>query len=80
MQLTILYSHKTRIGIFHIARSDDGRFHPVFKDESLGSYATPEMAAEDLAGGSTFSIAEVPDTSTLGIPNELPEWNSVRKP
>ena len=78
MRFTILYSHKTRVGEFHIARTDDGRFHPLFKDQSLGSYATPEMAADNPAGGHTFSAADVDDTSMLGIPHDLSEWDSSR--
>jgi hypothetical protein len=34
-----------------VAVSTNGRFHPVYDDESLGGYATPQQAAEDLAGG-----------------------------
>lgn len=78
MRLAILYSHRTSLGTFHIAQSDDGRFHPLFNGESLGSYATPEMAVDDLAGGHTFSATGVDDTSTLGIPYDLSEWNNVR--
>lgn len=80
MRFTIIYSCKTPAGAFHIARSDDGRFHPLFNDESLGSYATPQMAAEDLAGGHTFSATGVLDTSALGIPHDLAEWVSIRNP
>jgi hypothetical protein len=39
-----LYVVKTRIGPFHIAEFE-GRFHPLFRDESLGSYERPEQAA-----------------------------------
>jgi hypothetical protein len=45
-----LYQWSTRIGLFYIAEHN-GRFHPVYDDESLGGYATPQQAAEDLAGG-----------------------------
>lgn len=63
-----LYYWPTRIGSFYIAQSPDGRFHPVYDDESLGSYATDQQAAEDLAGGHTFSISSGIDTAGLGIP------------
>jgi hypothetical protein len=71
-----LYCWPTRIGAFYIAEHA-GRFHPVFEDESLGSYARPEQAAEDLAGGHTFSISSGVDTATLGIPADLLDWRRV---
>jgi len=71
-----LYSWKTRIGTFYIAEQG-GRFHPVYCDEPLGSYATAQQAAEDLAGGHTFSITSGIDTATLRIPHDLGDWNPV---
>jgi len=72
-----LFVWNTRIGPFYIA--EYGRFHPVFEDESLGSYATPQQAAEDLAGGHTFSISSGIDTATLGIPDEVTEWERISR-
>ena len=74
--MKLLYSWQTRIGTFYIAEQA-GRFHPVFNDDLLGSYARPEQAAEDLAGGHTFSISSGVDTATLGIPADLLEWQRV---
>lgn len=73
-----LFVWNTRIGPFYIAEYQ-GRFHPVFEDESLGSYATPQQAAEDLAGGHTFSISSGIDTATLGIPDEVTEWERISR-
>jgi hypothetical protein len=39
-----LFVWNTRIGPFYIAEMD-GRFHPVYDGESLGSYERPEQAA-----------------------------------
>lgn len=72
-----LFVWNTRVGPFYIA-AIGGRFHPVYDDESLGSYARPEQAAEDLAGGHTFSNRAGVDTADLGIPAELSEWQRVR--
>jgi len=69
-----LYWWNTRIGTFYIAEQD-GRFYPVYDGEPLGSYATAQQAAEDLAGGHTFSISRGIDTATLGIPGEVGDWN-----
>jgi hypothetical protein len=68
-----LFVCDTRIGPFYIAEAA-GRFHPVYQDESLGSYARPEQAAEDVAGGHTVSISSGIDTAMLGIPEDLKEW------
>jgi len=69
-----IYKYKTALGIFYIAVIS-GRFHPVFDDESLGSYVTPQQAVDDLAGGHTFSPGF--DTEGLGIPAELSEWEQM---
>jgi hypothetical protein len=66
----------THIGPFYIAE-ERGRYHPVYDDEPLGSYARPEQAAADLAGGHTFSIRGGVDSASLGIPADLSEWESV---
>lgn len=68
-----LYSCETKVGPVFIA-VHGGRFHPIIKDESLGSYATPQQAAEDLAGGHTFTPKGGIDTASLEIPGDLSEW------
>ena len=73
-----LYVWRTRVGPFYIAHSSDGRFHPVFGDESLGSYHSPASAADDLAGGHTFSVSGGYDTARLGIPSDIGEWEAYR--
>jgi len=75
--MRLLYVFHTSIGPFYIGKSQDGRFHPIFDDESLGSYAHDWQAAEDLAGGHTFSISSGIDTETLGIPEDLGEWEKL---
>ena len=79
MLLRIRFRFDTSVGTFYIAESSDGRFHPVFDEESLGSYANAWKAAEDLAGGHTFSASGVDDTSVLGIPDDLSEWEIVNR-
>lgn len=70
-----IYSFRTQRGTARIIYdSGKHRFHAVFGDESLGSYHAPEQAAEDLAGGHTLSHSSGIDLSTLGIPEELGEW------
>lgn len=74
--MKLLYVFQTRLGPFYIGEKD-GRFHPVFEDNNLGSYARPEQAAEDLAGGHTFSISSGVDTASLGIPGDIGKWKRV---
>jgi hypothetical protein len=73
-----VYYWKTRIGVFYIAQSADGRFHPVFDGEDLGSYATIQLALGDLTGGHVSPFPRGVDTSTLGISDELSEWVRCR--
>ncbi|HWN93805.1 MAG TPA: hypothetical protein VNT99_02120 [Methylomirabilota bacterium] len=68
-----LYVHKTAVGAFYIAEQD-GRFHPLYRNESLGSYATSQQAVDDLIGGRTMNVIDGLDTASLGIPNLLGEW------
>jgi len=77
-----LLSYVTRVGTFYIARSSDGRFHPVFNDESLGSYVSISQAVDDLVPDATFSVphpvtSELLDTSELGLPEDPGEWECV---
>tara|TARA_R100000750_G_C2343891_1_gene95416 strand:- start:1575 stop:1802 length:228 start_codon:yes stop_codon:yes gene_type:complete len=67
----------TRVGEFYIGQSSDGRFHPIFQNESLGSYSQIWQATEDLAGGHTFSVSDIDDTSVLGIPEDPSEWETL---
>ena len=68
-----MYYHQTRVGTFSIVERS-GRWHVIFKGESLGSYVSPRQAADDLAGGHTFSPGIGIDTSKLDIPGDLEEW------
>lgn len=73
-----LYYWKTRVGTFYIAQSADGRFHPVFDGEDLGSYTSIQQALDDLTGGHTFSLSGGHDTSELGISDEISEWQRCK--
>jgi hypothetical protein len=68
----------TRHGTFYIKPTRD-RFVVLYEDENLGSYHSPEAALDDLVGGHTFLPSNGLDTSTVGLPSELPEWDFVRR-
>jgi len=68
-----LFVHKTTVGAFYIAEQD-GRFHPLFRDENLGSYATSQLAVDNLTAGHVLTSFGGLDTATLAIPNRVQEW------
>ncbi|HLW34846.1 MAG TPA: hypothetical protein VKS98_04225 [Chthoniobacterales bacterium] len=71
-----LYVYETSAGAFYIAEHN-GRFHPIFQEQSLGSYSTAQQAAEDLAGGHTVSLPGGVDPGELGLPEELEDWMKI---
>jgi len=68
---------ETSAGLFSIRHLRDGYFHVFFNDEDLGSYETPELAADDVSGGHTSSISSGIDTAELGISDNLSDWEEV---
>lgn len=74
--MKLLYLFQSKIGPFYIGKQDN-RFHPIFEDDSLGSYEHAWQAADDLAAGHTHSIRSGVDTSTLEIPSDLGEWEAL---
>jgi len=70
-----LYVCHTRIGPFFIAYCK-GQYPVVFENESLGSYSTPELAAQHISGRDRFLVGGGFDTKTLGIPANLRFWES----
>ena len=65
--------YRTRRGTFYI-KPFGKRWGVFYNDDCLDSYATPQQAAEDLAGG--HGISPGFDTSTLGIPSDIGNWQS----
>lgn len=74
--MRLLYRYDTRDGTFYIGERD-GRFHPMFEDESLGSFPTARKAVEDLAAGETLSSELGLDIPSLGIPEDLNDWEPL---
>jgi hypothetical protein len=68
-----LYVHKTQVGAFYIAEQD-GRFHSLFRNETLGSYATMQQAVDQLTAGHIINSFGDLDTSTLALPKRVQEW------
>lgn len=74
--MCLLYVFHTKIGPFFIGKQKE-RFLPIYNDRGLGSYAEAWQAAEDLAGGHTFSVGPGINTATLGIPADLGKWEKL---
>lgn len=79
MSLVVVCYFKTTHGIAAIAfNQKTQRYHALFNDEDLGSYASREHAVDDIKGGYTFRPSSGVDTSSLGIPGDWREWTLVR--
>lgn len=74
MNRNTLYYFRTRAGLAEI-RAENGRYNVYFDDQGLGSYHSPQQAAEDLSTGSTFSPSSGVDLAELGIPDDVQEWH-----
>jgi hypothetical protein len=74
--MLIEYLFRTPHGTARILLRQDRRWEAMFEDEPLGSYATPQQAAEDLAGGHTWTPS-AGDTARFGIPSDLKAWTAI---
>lgn len=50
------------------------RWIVLYDDENLGSYHSPEAAADDVAGGHTDSPSNGVDLGDLGISENINDW------
>ena len=74
----MLFVFQTKAGPFYIGYHRR-RFYAIYNHENLGWYTTANQAAEDLSGGHTFSPSNGVDTDTLGIPDDVSEWECLVK-
>jgi hypothetical protein len=68
------YQYRTRGSTVSLVPEAGGRYKVMFRDENLGSFHSPEAAADDVSGGHTFSPSNGTDLGELGIPGDLGEW------
>jgi hypothetical protein len=76
-----IFRYDTRKGPVYLWPQESGRYAIVYDEENLGSYHSAEAAADDAAGGHTFSPPNGVDLATLGLPKsplEL-EWRLAKK-
>jgi len=76
MGKTTAYRHTSRAGLFRIELQPDSRWKIWCERSMLGSYHSAPAALEALCTG-TCDWPGVTDTSTLGLPDELAEWQSA---
>lgn len=69
--------HQTSREPVYIAKSGDGRFYVVYRDEALGSYASPEMAIDDASGGHTFMPSDGTDLGFLNLSDSISDWEVI---
>ncbi len=74
MKPNTLFYFQTTAGLAEI-RFVNGRYDVYFEDEGLGSYHSPQHAAEDISRGSTFSHSSGVDLSGLNIPADPLDWH-----
>lgn len=68
------YQYATNAGIVGLLPEPGGRYKVMFQEENLGSYHSPDAAADDVSGGHTFTPSSGIDLGDLGIPADLSEW------
>ena len=71
------YQFYTSVGTVSLVPEAGGRYKVMFEDEHLGSYPSPESAADDVSGGHTNSPSEGIDLGELEIPADLGEWDKT---
>lgn len=75
MKIALLLAHPTRLGPVFIGKSiGDGRFHIVWKGDSLGAYISAPQAIDDAAGGHCWSPSDGTDLGKLGISSDIGDW------
>lgn len=74
MKIALVLGHPSPKGPVFIGRSEDGRFHVIWKGESLGSYINAPQAIDDAAGGHTFSPSDGTDLGELGLSSDIGDW------
>jgi len=67
------YRHDTRVGPVYIL-PNKARWDIVFNSENLGSYHSPEAAADDAAGGHTFTPSGGISLDQLNLSFDLVNW------
>jgi hypothetical protein len=68
------YKYNTKHGTIYLMPEKEGRYQVVFCDEGLGSYDSPEAAADDVALGATFTPSCGVNFEELNISPDIGDW------
>ncbi len=71
------YKWTTRLGPISLIPEPNGRYKVMIEDECMGSYHSPEAAAEDVAGDHLGSTPFNVDLDRLGISGDLGDWSRL---
>jgi hypothetical protein len=69
----LYFYYRTAYGVVSIVHRG-ARWHVMFQDADLGSYISAHQAADDVAGGHTFTPPSGSDLGSLGISKDLDRW------
>lgn len=73
--MKLVLAHQTPRGpVFIGFDGRTGRYHIVWKGESLGAYINAPQAIDDAAGGHCFSPSDGTDLGALGISSDIGDW------
>ncbi len=67
------WKFRTRHGQWAIVQRGE-KWCPMFEDENLGYYGSPQQALDDLVGGHTDWPSDI-DPSACGLPDDLSDWD-----
>lgn len=70
------YAFKTRRGPIYLVPRED-RWVVLYKEESLGSYHSPEAAASDCHVGALFTPSDGNMFDNYEIPEDIGEWKRL---
>lgn len=72
------YAYRTRAGVFRIALGRRGWMLVLDDDVFDGPFRTAQHALDDLAGGHCY-WPSCGDTSLLGLPDQIDDWQVVAR-
>lgn len=72
--MKLLLGFRTRLGPVFIGQTPDGRYHPVWKGQSLGQYQSTVAAIDDVARGRTYPPSDGTAMEALEISSDVGWW------
>lgn len=78
--MRVLLSYPTDVGIFDIGQCTKRKYHPMYNEESLGSFSSMQEAVDALVNNELelkdYESGQLIDTSKLGISSDYTQWDS----